>query len=130
LVNPAGGFVTVAGGVAPVEAVAATGAHPTLKDAQKKPAASKRSCLIVPPAYTRFWRITAAKKGVTVIERRATEKPAPTTLSFFSVFIPSITVSPFFALVWVGGEDHEVYGGIKNRTPAQPGLKPRLCNVV
>jgi hypothetical protein len=51
-VNPAGGFVTVAGGVTEVEAVATTGAHPTQAHAQMQAAANKRSCLIVPPEYT------------------------------------------------------------------------------
>jgi hypothetical protein len=104
----------VVAGVEAVEAVAATGAHPRPKDAQIQPAASKRSCLIVPPAYTRLGAIQQ-QKGVTVIEGLTTEKPDPTVasvLSIFipSIFIPSITVTPFFGLA--GREDDEDCGGM------------------
>lgn len=50
-----------------VEAVAATGAHPTPKHAQKHPAASSRNCFIVTPEYASTPFI-AAKKSKIVLE--------------------------------------------------------------
>ena len=49
-------------GLTAVEAVAATGAHPTQKHAQRHPPASKRSCFIVPSGYAP-WSNTTSKKN-------------------------------------------------------------------
>ena len=50
-----------------VEAVAATGAHPTPKHAQKHPAASRRNCFIVTSEYASTL-VIAAKKSKIVLE--------------------------------------------------------------
>jgi hypothetical protein len=96
---PVGGIVIVAAGrcALAVEAVAATGAHPTLKHAQRDPAASKRSCFIVSSEYASALAAAAKKCNRDLeIETCATGQSA-----FLSVSIPhsSIAGEPLFRLI-------------------------------
>jgi hypothetical protein len=68
-----------------VEAVAATGAHPTPKHAQRHPAASNRNCFIVRSEYASAHFI-AAKKSKFVLEDVIFLTHSPAT---------PITITPF-----------------------------------
>jgi hypothetical protein len=127
-------LVAVAGtGVTEVEAVAATGAHPTQKHAQRQATARKRNCFIVPSEYASR-RNTAPKKSHVVGSSGFNNRPiAPVSCYLF--------FSPFrrFATCLVGvesGEEEKAKAKriamcrLNNIRRKAARLKPRQPNLV
>src|SRR5207249_8173117 len=121
-VNPPGGFVTVgAGAVTEVEAVAAAGAHPTQKDAPRHMPARRRSCFIVPPAYTRPARPRSKKCDCDCSVQNSEAVPSDPLL-----------LSPSGASPSRLPRCTKGFRGLTSKTalPRQRPLKPRPSNVV